>query len=570
MSKLKKTKSFTVQGEWFPETETSLKAEMRLFCSCMRWVFNKLLEGKTRNELKKQAQVLFGLNSRYCDDAILQAQAIISSQKELLSAEIKTTERKLARAKKKLKHAEKKLNKNQADEKLGRLVNGRKLRVKKLTTKLAELSIHKENGTIPKIIFGGRSLWKKVCRGEVSNKEWRNARQNRLYARGDETKQGNPNIRIAYQDGNFYLAVGISHLVDSGMQAPRINGRLWIPHKYQVKIWDLLLSGNAYTIELIRKGGRYRAHITFEPETPKTIPNTGYLGIDTNPDGVALANVNEHGNVIPWPEDFVVPYPKALHKHVLSEAEGSKGEFQVIKHKNGFMYLKIPELPYSRSHRRTYLIGVLAKVVVDIAKSLSRVSNEERKLSERSSLSLNRAIAVENLKFNKDRLDTNKRFNRMASNFPYEKMLTAIHSRAHKEGVAVTKVWPAHTSTIGYWKYQQKHGVTTHHAAAYVIARRALYIKERVTKELRQKACLEFRVSNEERKLRENLVRDLPLPMEGKGMPTKVKQLFERLDQKFLTHNDLTRYEQERFGTIWSDFKKLYLFGRLSPVKSAQ
>ena len=542
MSKTKKTKSFTVQGEWFPETKEQLEAEMRLFCSCMRWVFNRLLEGKTRNELKKQAQVLFGLNSRYCDDAILQAQAIISSQKELLSAEIKATERKLARAKKKLKHAEKKLKKNPTDEKLGRLVNGRKLRVKKLSSKLTELQAHKENDTIPKIIFGGRALWKKVCKGEVSNKEWRDARQNRLYARGDETKQGNPNIRITYEDGNFSLTVGISHLVKSGAQAPRINGRLWIPHKYQVKIWDLLLSGKAYTIELIRKDGRYRAHITFEPEKVEIIPDTGYLGIDTNPDGVALANVNSHGNVIPWPKGFKVPYPKALHKHVLSEAEGSKGEFQIITHKNGFMYLKIPELPYNRSHRRTYLIGVLAKVVVDIAKSL------------------NRAIAVENLKFNKDRLDTSKRFNRMASNFPYEKMLTAIHSRAHKEGVAVTKVWPAHTSTIGYWKYQQKHGVTTHHAAAYVIARRALKRKERVTNELRQK-----------------VTKVKPLPTEGKGMPTKPalrersesngsKQLFERLDKKFLVHNDLTRYEQEKFNSIWSDFKKLHQLERSSPV----
>ncbi len=199
------------------------------------------------------------------------------------------------------------------------------------------------------------------------------------------------------------------------------------------------------------------------------------------------------------------------------------------------MYIKIPELPYSRSHRRTYLTGVLTKVVVDIAKKI------------------NLSLSVENLKFNKDRLDTNKRFNRMASNFPYVKMLTAIHSRAHKEGVAVTKVWPAHTSTIGYWKYQQKHGVTTHHAAAYVIARRALYIKERVTKELKQK-----------------VIKVKPLPTEGKGMPTKSKQLFERLDKKFLIHNDLPRYEQEKFGTIWSDFKKLYLLGRSSPVKLVQ
>lgn len=48
------------------------------------------------------------------------------------------------------------------------------------------------------------------------------------------------------------------------------------------------------------------------------------------------------------------------------------GEFQVTVHPNGFLYIKIPELSYSRGYRRTYLIGVLAKVVVDIARALGK------------------------------------------------------------------------------------------------------------------------------------------------------------------------------------------------------
>ncbi|WP_242868840.1 IS200/IS605 family accessory protein TnpB-related protein, partial [Desulfotomaculum copahuensis] len=82
--------------------------------------------------------------------------------------------------------------------------------------------------------------------------------------------------------------------------------------------------------------------------------------------------------------------------------------------------------------RRTYLIGVLARVVVDIAKTLGK------------------PLAVEKLDFGKDRLDTNKRFNRMAANFPYKKMIETVMRKAFKEGVGVKQVWPAHTSTIGY------------------------------------------------------------------------------------------------------------------------
>ena len=84
---------------------------MRLFCSCWRWAFNRFLEGVFRDEIKKRGQELFGLNSRYVDDARLKAQALLDSQKELLVLEIEETEAKLGRARKKLGLAMKKLAK---------------------------------------------------------------------------------------------------------------------------------------------------------------------------------------------------------------------------------------------------------------------------------------------------------------------------------------------------------------------------------------------------------------------------------------------------------------------------
>jgi len=38
-------------------------------------------------------------------------------------------------------------------------------------------------------------------------------------------------------------------------------------------------------------------------------------------------------------------------------------------------------------------------------------------------------LAVENLDFGKDRLDTNRKFNRMASNFPFKKTVEAVTRR---------------------------------------------------------------------------------------------------------------------------------------------
>jgi len=390
------------------------------------------------------------------------------------------------------------------------------------------------------VIFGGRSLWKRLCKGRVSKEEWRQARQDRLYARGDETKGGNPNPKVNWHNGKFTLSITISHLsVQKGTdskgrpvmtRAPKVTGKLWLPEKHRIKVLELLLSGSPYTVGLLKgKDGRYRAHITFTVTAPVLVtnPNRGYLGMDTNPDGVALANVGYTGLHEPWPKGFDVLHPKALHKFA--------GEFQVTVHPNGFLYIKVPELQYSRGFRRTYLIGVMAKVVVDIAGALGK------------------PIAVENLDFSKDRLDTNKRFNRMAANFPYKKIVEAVIRKAFKEGIGVKQVWPAHTSTIGYWKYMARYGITVHHAAAYMIARRAIGFKERITKELKQKV----------QAVREKLSQKVDsLPGEGEGMTRKVKQLFKRLGGKVSMHNGLTRFKQESFYSVWRDLKQLALLSR--------
>ncbi|MDN5300992.1 MAG: hypothetical protein PWQ60_506 [Thermoanaerobacteraceae bacterium] len=551
--------SCTVCGEFFPEIypafrprkwshgmEDPLDTEMRLFCSCTRWAFNRLQEDKSREELKKQAQQVFGLNSRCCDDAILKAKAVIESQKELLKLETEETETKLLHTQKKLDWAEKELDKAvKANdpakiEKFKHTVHGRKARVKKLADKLAELQAYQDNGTIPAVVFGGRSLWKRVCKGRATREEWRQARQDRLYSRGDETKGGNPNIKISYQNGDFRLSVTISHLSEQKgtdikgrpvmTRAPRVTGKLWLPDKHRLKVLELLSSGAPYTVELIKgRDGRYRAHITFAEAAPNLVtnPNLGCLGMDTNPDGVALANVGYTGQPEPWPEGFEAPYPKALHKF--------DGEFQVTVHPNGFLYIKIPELAYSRGYRRTYLIGVLTKVVVDIAKTLGK------------------PIALEKLDFGKDRLDTNKEFNRMAANFPFKKMVEAVIRRAFKEGVGVKPVWPAHTSTIGYYKHMDRYGIIIHHAAALVIARRAIGFRERITNELRQKV----QVLKEKLNQKAN-----SLPGEGKGMTRKVKQLFKRLDGKISIQNGLTHFKQESFYSVWHDLKQLALLSR--------
>lgn len=549
--------SVTVCGEVFPQVypphqpsrwsrgeENPLETEMRLFCSCLRWAFNRLLEGVSRDEIKKDGQKLFGLNSRYVDDARLKAQALLDSQKELLVLEIKETKVKLGRARKNLALAAKKLAKAEKKgvapavlERLRLAVKGRAFRLASLEKKMAELNSHLENGTMPKVVFGGRRLWRKVCRGRATREEWRHARRNRLYARGDETKGGNPNMKVSFRDREFRLTVTVSHLSeqvgedDLGRpkmsRAPKVEGKLWLPEKY----WDLVRVWLAmklpYTVELIRAPeGRYLVHLTLdlggvpEPDFAK-----GCLALDTNPDGVALCNVGATGRPEPWPEDFSIPYPGNLGKY--------EGEFKVTTYPNGFLYIRVPDLAYASGFRRDYLIGVLAKVVVDIA------------------FFLGKPIVLEDLNFGKDRLDTNKKFNRMAANFPFAKMVEAICRRAAKEGVPFKLVPPRHTSTIGYWKYMNRFAVPVHCAAALVIGRRAMGFKERITRELKQLVA----------QFKQNLAQKVSpdKPREGEGMTRGVGACLERLERKLSAHNGLAVWQQEAFYSVWHDFRELVL-----------
>ncbi|HBT46267.1 MAG TPA: transposase, partial [Peptococcaceae bacterium] len=210
-----------------------------------------------------------------------------------------------------------------------------------------------------------------------------------------------------------------------------------------------------------------------------------------------------------------------------------QGEFQVIAYPNGFLYIRIPDLAYTSGFRRNYLIGVLTKAVVDIA------------------FFLGKPVVLENLDFGKDRLDTNKKFNRMASNFPFTKMVEAVCRRAVKEGVPFKLVPARHTSTIGYWKYMERYAVPVHCAAALSIGRRAMGFKERVTKEMKQLVA----------SIKQNLARKVnpDTPGEGEGMTRGVRACLRRLDRKLLLHNGLPPWQQEAYYSVWHDLKQLAL-----------
>lgn len=95
-------------------------------------------------------------------------------------------------------------------------------------------------------------------------------------------------------------------------------------------------------------------------------------------------------------------------------------------------------------------------------------------------------VAVEGINLTRKKSKSQKgmgtSYNAMLSGFPYREYLDACESLSVRMGVPLFYVNPAYTSVLGEKKYMVPLGLTRHEAAAYVIGRRALGIREWYTK----------------------------------------------------------------------------------------
>ena len=267
------------------------------------------------------------------------------------------------------------------------------------------------------VIFGGKKTWGKLLTGLITKQEWHTLRDSELYSRGDVTKQGNPNIRVIRTPEGYKLRVGLPGARQFLMFT------LYIPEKFQE---EFDVNSECYDVRLKYRDNKFYAFIGI------TIPDTqpyykfefGAIGIDTNPDGLAVVDVGSDGNLL---EHF---------------------------------YLHADRLQFARFEKRKNDIEELAVKIVDYA------------------ISKEKGIVIEDLKFNNKKPSKSRKFNRMKHNFIYASLLQAIERRAINYRVEVKKINPAFTSKVGILKYQEQYSLNRHTAAALVIARRGMGIME--------------------------------------------------------------------------------------------
>jgi len=422
---------------------------MRVFCSAKRYAFNRLLEGYKLNDLNKIIPAIFGLNKRYAEDAVLLANAVIDSQKELLPVRLEDIRSKITKTEKKIelyKTGKKKPQKCDLKTCLKGLTN----RLEKLKTKEKELQKHLETGTIPKIIFGGKKNFIARRKGKITNEEWKDLRSQELYSRGDKSKKGNLNIRLVYENQKFYIEIADPLNMSESGRSPRIKAEAKVPEKFFTEVIDIILPDEGinsqgkpletykpYTVQIKRKKGEYYVHLIFEEEVHgeelkwnDKIDSDLIAGIDVNIDRIAVSILTKHGNF--------------------------------LKSKIFYCY----EMEYVSANKRSNISGELAKDIVNYL------------LQENVG-----TIVLENIKLSQNH-DTNRKFNMLTHTFAKNKMLSTITRKALRHGFMVKKVNPAYTSVIGRFKYSKKYGLSTHEAASFVIGRRGLGFTEKIPREL--------------------------------------------------------------------------------------
>jgi IS605 OrfB family transposase len=187
------------------------------------------------------------------------------------------------------------------------------------------------------------------------------------------------------------------------------------PQKYYTSI----------TYRFIKQNKGWYLNATVERETPKvgTSNMKGLIGIDLNAGFLSISEIDRFGNPIKSWRHQVPMYNrrKAQVKASLSDAIKQVLEYAVLVQKD----VCIEKLSFSKKKTKLREIG--------------------------------------------------GKYARMLSGLAYSSFKELIESKAKKLGVRVRGVNPAYTSQIGHVKFMPRYGLSSHGAAACVIARRGYY-----------------------------------------------------------------------------------------------
>lgn len=394
------------------------------------------------------------ISSRLFNALRVDVQGMIDSVTELLGAKQKDllqNEKALHGRIKSIDRELRKLRGKEAADKTAKTKN-RYLRLtlqrKKAVARLAKVK-HRIAGVtarlkanVPGIGFGSRKLFRKQFNlkenGYASHDEWRAdwraARDHQIHFLGSRDEAGGCqqctlslgegdtfNLRIRIPDTQLRAGED-KYLVVTGLKFP-----------YQgTELRAALARNQALSWTLHRDARGWRALVSFSRPLAPVVTlaaKYGALGVDFNEDHLAVTEVDAHGNLVhTWRFNF------------RAKKDATSGQ------------------------RKHLLLTALHEVLkLALEKKLPIVAEEldfQRKKKDMSAMSAVRS--------------------RKLSSLAYSQYGQLLHSKCARMGVELIRVNPAYTSVQGRVKYAANRGMSVHSAAAGVIARRGMGLKERL------------------------------------------------------------------------------------------
>lgn len=406
--------SIEVQGQSLDVILDKMAAQLS---KAKRSIFGDL-SSKLRsvNEIKKDAQIKFGITARQFNSIRYELQGVIESDREIKKLRLEKVKRRIKSKKEQLESTRNPFKRHHL-----------KRKTVSLNQQLEEL----ESSLLkPSICFGGRSLFYQQFHLEENGfesheewkKEWEKARNSSFFLVGSKDERfGNQSCQFLPQR----LQVRLTHTLAEELGQTTIDIPIQFTYRQEL-IVGALATGQAMHYRFVREARGWYVHLTVNMEKIKQVSHRKYgaLGIDLNPACIAVTHIGPDGNLVrSW--------------QVALDLKGRRSE---------------------------QVKGILGE---EISKLSSYAAEHQI------------PIVIESLDFEKKKEELrSRRMNRMLSNFSYSLFSILMHSQCYRKGIELIDVNPAYTSVIGKAKFSEGYGLSTHMAAAMAIARRGLDFSE--------------------------------------------------------------------------------------------
>jgi IS605 OrfB family transposase len=436
---LPKSKIFTYQTRITSSEEEYLEKTSVHLSKVERALFRDFCRGKKILSLKNDYLKKYQITARQFNSCRIRLEGKIRSYKEQIIGRISLLKIKI-----------KKLKKHLSNLKDPFKLHQKKRRLFFLETQLKSLEKDQKKGRI-RLCFGGKKLFHKQFSLKENGykdfkawkKDWREARESCFYLIGSKDESfGNQSCQMIKEDLGFTLKIRLPNIfsdkkvliiknidfdygkkeIEECLEENEKRKNLRLAHKEYAHLGKAL----NYLLKKDQKG--WRLFISIEREKPlvKSHDSCGVIGIDINENHLALSETDRFGNLIKKWTLSCVTYGK-------------------------------------EKNAREAIINDISKKIVDYA------------------VKVEKPLVLENLDFQKKKQtlrESGKKYSRMLSSFSYHKIYQSLESKAFREGIEIHTVNPAYSTLIGQIKFKKRYGLSSHHSAALVLARRKEHFSE--------------------------------------------------------------------------------------------